>query len=189
AGEERPVSFLAWTTTPWTLAANAGLAVQGAADYALVEGPRSHGEDPRTQLYVLATERLEAVFGEDHGEVLGTVTGDELVGARYHPVLLGAAPDSADLSGAFRVVADEIVRLDDGTGIVHVAPAYGDLDGGRRHDLPTILSVDLTGKVIDEVRPVPADGRRDGPFDASVLKQRPTSPGPFAGAWFKDADD
>jgi len=189
AGEERPVSFLAWTTTPWTLAANAGLAVQGAADYALVEGPRSHGEDPRTQLYVLATERLEAVFGEDHGEVLGTVTGDELVGARYHPVLLGAAPDSADLSGAFRVVADEIVSLDDGTGIVHVAPAYGDLDVGRRHDLPTIFSVDLTGKVIDEVRPVPADGRRDGPFDASVLKQRPTSPGPFAGAWFKDADD
>src|SRR5690554_870291 len=189
AGEERPVSFLAWTTTPWTLAANAGLAVQGHADYALVEGPRSHGEEPWTELYVLAADRLDAVFGEDRGEVLGTIPGDRLVGARYHPVLLGGAPEAADLSGAFRVVADEIVSMDDGTGIVHVAPAYGDLDVGRRHDLPTIFSVDLTGKVIDEVRPLPTAERPDGPFDASVLKRRPTSPGPYAGAWFKDADD
>ncbi len=189
AGEERPVSFLAWTTTPWTLAANAALAVKGDADYALVEGPAAQGGEPGAELYVVAAERVEAVFEGAQGRVLARAKGDDLAGLRYHPVMLGRAPEGADLGAVYTVVVDEIVTLDDGTGIVHVAPAYGDLDVGRRHGLPQLLSVDLTGAVIPEVRPVSAYPPRDEPFDASALLARPEAPGPFAGAWFKDADD
>ncbi len=189
AGEDRPVSFLAWTTTPWTLAANAGLAVMADAAYALVEGPRSAGEPAGSELYVLAVDLVDRVMGEERGEVLGTIAGAELVGSRYHPVLLGAVPEDADLSGSYRVVADEIVSLEDGTGIVHVAPAYGDLDVGRRHGLPALFSVDLTGKVMDAVRPLKVDRHPEEPFDAALLSRPPQAPGPFADTWFKDADD
>ncbi len=188
-GEERPVSFLAWTTTPWTLAANAALAVMEDAAYVLVEGPSEHGDDPAEELYVLAEERVEAVFEGAQGRVLGRASGAELAGARYHPVLLGRAPVGADLAGVYRVVVDEIVALGDGTGIVHVAPAYGDLEVGRRHGLPTLFSVDLTGAVIAEVRPVDGRASRDEPFDASVLTDIPERPGPYVGRWFKEADD
>ncbi len=187
-GEDRPVSFLAWTTTPWTLPANSGLAVMADATYALAEGPARAGGTPGAELYVLAEDRLEAL-GEERGAVLATMKGADLVGCRYLPVMVGGAPDDADLAGAYRVVADEIVTLDDGTGIVHVAPAYGDLDVGRRHGLPTIFSVDLTGSVMDEVRPLPRGLKADSPFDTSLLRELVDEPVPFAGAWFKDADE
>jgi isoleucyl-tRNA synthetase len=189
AGEERPVSFLAWTTTPWTLAANAALAVKADAAYVLVEGPQAHGAEPAAELYVVAEDRLGAVFEGAQGRVLARSTGQELAGLRYHPVLLGRAPEGADLENVYRVVVDEIVTLDDGTGIVHVAPAYGDLDVGRRHGLPQLWSVDLTGAVVPDVRPVTEYPPRDEPFDAAALLARAREPGPFAGAWFKDADD
>jgi len=111
--------------------------------------------------------------GCDH-QVLATVAGTALVGARYLPILRGR-PDDTDPPEAvgWRVVADDFVTLDDGTGIVHLAPAYGDLEVGRRHGLPTLWSVDLAGQVIAEVAPVEAP--------AEV-------PGPYAGQWFKEAD-
>ena len=188
AGEERPVSFLAWTTTPWTLAANAALAVKGDADYVVVAGPRAHGEEPGSELYVLAADRVEAVFEGAQGEVVARVPGSALAGARYHPVMLGRAQDGADLANVYTVVVDEIVTLDDGTGIVHVAPAYGDLEVGRRHGLPALFSVDLTGAVMAEVRPVEGRPDRSAPFDPAPLRERVERPGPFTGAWFKDAD-
>jgi len=188
AGEARPVYFLAWTTTPWTLAANAALAVKAGAEYVLVEGPEAHGGEPARALYVVAAERLEAVFEGAQGRVLARAPGEGLTGLRYHPVMLGRAPEGADLANVYTVVADEIVTLDDGTGIVHVAPAYGDLEVGRRHGLPLLTSVELTGEVIPEVRPVDGGPDRERPFDAAALLSRPAEPGPFAGQWFKDAD-
>src|SRR5690606_21328580 len=188
AGEARPVYFLAWTTTPWTLAANAALAVKAGAEYVLVEGPEAHGGEPARALYVVAAERLEAVFEGAQGRVLARAPGEGLTDLRYHPVMLGRAPEGADLANVYTVVADEIVTLDDGTGIVHVAPAYGDLEVGRRHGLPLLTSVELTGEVIPEVRPVDGGPDRERPFDAAALLSRPAEPGPFAGQWFKDAD-
>jgi len=171
--ESRPVFFLAWTTTPWTLAANSGLAVAGSARYALVAGPRARGGEGHDHLYVLAADLVDDVFGEGTTEVLATCVGETLEGVRYTPLLHGQVPQGVDVSTGFRVVVDEIVSLDDGTGIVHIAPAYGDLDVGRLHGLPTIFSVDLTGMVVAEVRA----------FDSE-----PTATGPYAGVWFKDAD-
>src|SRR5690606_20005609 len=138
---------------------------------------------------LVAEERVEAVFGGSQGRVLARARGSDLAGLRYHPVLLGRAPDGADLANVYTVVVDEIVTLDDGTGIVHLAPAYGDLDVGRRHGLPTLFSVDLTGAVMPEVRPVEDAPSAEEPFDPAPLLRRVDQPGPFAGAWFKEADD
>ncbi|MFA5593881.1 MAG: isoleucine--tRNA ligase [Trueperaceae bacterium] len=174
ADETRPVYFLAWTTTPWTLAANTGLTVLGSADYVLVAAPEKHGDSGGAeQLYWVAAQLAESVFGEGT-EVVGRAKGEELVGLTYQPLLKGRVDDGADLSKAWRVVSDDFVTLEDGTGIVHVAPAYGDLDVGRKYDLPTIFSVDLTGGVMPEVRP----------YDAPEGGE-----GPYAGVWFKEADD
>jgi isoleucyl-tRNA synthetase len=170
--DTRPVSLMAWTTTPWTLAANTGLAVRGGATYALVAGPSRYGESGQTELYVLAQGRLEAVFGAGGYELLRTFPGEALVGVRYAPLLEARVPPDEDPAKGWRVVADESVTLEDGTGVLHVAPAYGDLELGRRHGLPTLFSVGLTGEVFPEVK---APGT-------------PAGEGPYTGLFFKDAD-
>ena len=171
--EGRPVFFLAWTTTPWTLAANAGLAVRGDADYALVEGPVRRDADGSGHLYLLAAPLVESVFGDTPHRVLRTFGGRDLEGARYRPILRARVEPGRSLDGAWRVALDDFVSLEDGTGIVHLAPAYGDLDLGRKHGFPTLFSVSLTGEVFPEVAPPDAPEGR---------------PGPWAGMWFKDAD-
>ncbi len=176
--EHRPVFFLAWTTTPWTLAANSGLAVLADAEYVLVEAPPQHGAsvaEAERHLYWVAAALAPRVFDEGEARELLRVPGARLEGATYRPLLRGRSDEDGDVGPAYRVVVDDFVTLEDGTGIVHVAPAYGDLDVGRAHGLPALFSVDLTGKVMPEVRLV--DDAR-APSDA----------GPYAGMWFKDAD-
>jgi isoleucyl-tRNA synthetase len=131
----RDVAFLAWTTTPWTLAANTGLAVHPEADYALVEGPprKRAGARRATKLFVLAEALVADVFGDAPHRVLGVLPARPR--RRQLPPALRGRPDDADAPDlvGWRVVADDFVTLDDGTGIVHLAPAYGDLEVGRRH--------------------------------------------------------
>ncbi|MFD3163033.1 isoleucine--tRNA ligase [Herpetosiphon sp. NSE202] len=134
-------AFLAWTTTPWTLPANAGLAVNPEATYVLAEH--------EGQRYIVAEALVGAVLGEG-ATTVASFTGADLQGLRYTPLFAGVGDNGAaiDLSSAYRVVADEFVSLEDGTGIVHIAPAYGDLEIGRKYGLPTLFSVDLAGKVL-----------------------------------------
>ena len=150
--------LVAWTTTPWTLPANVALAVKHEADYVEVE---YEGER-----LIMAKALYQRVLG-DETQVLRTFRGNDLVGLRYERLFDGVpgTGDTVDLTTAYRVIADEIVTLDDGTGIVHIAPAYGDLEVGRKHGLPTLFSVDLNGKVMPE-------------FEALG----------FAGKFFKEAD-
>ncbi|MEX2502350.1 MAG: isoleucine--tRNA ligase, partial [Trueperaceae bacterium] len=166
-----PLRFLAWTTTPWTLPANTGLTVAADATYALVRASANRGGSGGPMGFVLAADLVERTFGGDPHEVLATFAGRELGGLPYHPVLRGRSEDGRDARR--RVVLDPMVSLEDGTGIVHVAPAYGDLELGRTHGLDTLFSVALTGEVLPEVGPV---GHPNG------------EPGPYAGRWFKDAD-
>jgi isoleucyl-tRNA synthetase len=137
-------SLLAYTTTPWTLPANVALALKGEADYVLAQS----GDEK----YLLAASRAHEVLG-DKATVLQTMKGESLVGARYENVFNGvpAKGDTPELAQAYRVIADETASVDEGTGIVHIAPAYGDLEVGRRHGLPTLFSVDLNGKLMDEL--------------------------------------
>lgn len=171
------VYLMAWTTTPWTLAANVALAVSDSAEYGLFEAPKTSKVDPEEgekDLYIMVTSLAEDAFGEGKYRCLKTFSGSELVGVRYRPILRARIPEDEDLSKGYRVIADSSVTTDEGTGILHVAPAYGDLEIGKQFDLPTIFSVDLLGEVYPEVRPL--DAAEDGQ-------------GPYAGVFFKDADD
>ena len=175
ADETRPVYVMAWTTTPWTLAANSALAVKGDAEYGLFEAPAAYGQpfgEGETELYIMATALAERVFGEGNFQTLKTFSGDTLVGLTYDPVLRGRVPGGKNVATGFRVIADDFVSLDDGTGVVHIAPAYGDLDIGKTYGLPTLFSVDLTGEVYPEVKPLDA----------------PEGEGPYTGEFFKRAD-
>ena len=141
-------SFLAWTTTPWTLPANSGLAVHPEAEYVLVERGATSG----SERLVVARARLEALPGHASLKTLASFRGDQLQGLRYEPLFPRVpASGTEDLASAYRVVSDDVVSLGEGTGVVHLASAYGDLDLGRKYGLPTIFSVDLTGHMLPEL--------------------------------------
>jgi isoleucyl-tRNA synthetase len=138
-------AFLAWTTTPWTLPANAGLAVKPGARYVLVEP----GGDGGGERLVLAEALAPAVLGEGGYRVLDTLAAEELDGVAYEPLFTDVPESEAGRPGAAdRIVVDDFVSLEDGTGIVHIAPAYGDLPIGRKFGLPTRISVDLAGRTL-----------------------------------------
>jgi isoleucyl-tRNA synthetase len=155
-------AFLAWTTTPWTLPANVALAVKPGATYVLValtpqpplplgEG-ESRSDGGEGEKVILAEALAESVLGEGNFTVLARFEGDALKDVCYERLFDGVpAPGEAlDLEQTYRVVADDYVSLEDGSGIVHIAPAYGDLEIGRKYDLPTLFSVDLAGKTMPQ---------------------------------------
>src|SRR5690606_7295228 len=144
------------------IAANGALALKPGASYALVEAASSYGGEEPDTLYLVAEELVGKVFADTPHEVLKVVQAEALAGVRYQPLLRGRFDDSARPEDAWRVVLDDFVTLEDGTGIVHIAPAYGDLEQGRVHSLPTIFSVGLNGLVLPEVGA--ADGEESGPY-------------------------
>ncbi|MFH0763758.1 MAG: isoleucine--tRNA ligase [Candidatus Omnitrophota bacterium] len=132
-------NFIIWTTTPWTLLANAAIAVHPESDYALV------AVEGRGEKYILAKARLEAVmekFGIKAYETTKIFKGRELEGLEArHPFI----------DRISKVVLAEYVSMEDGTGCVHTAPGHGQEDymTGKRYNLPTIMPVDPRGKFDD----------------------------------------
>ena len=143
-----PVSILVWTTTPWTLPANAAAAVSGEAEYAVYELPCEGGD--HEYVIFLATQADTILKGKKDAVCRGTVKGAELANLRYEPLYKGVGQGGADIdtSQAYRLLVDQSVELGEGTGVVHIAPAYGDLEVGRRHALPVLFSVGLDGLVM-----------------------------------------
>jgi isoleucyl-tRNA synthetase len=147
-------SMLAWTTTPWTLPANVALCVNPDAEYGIIRytpDGDGDGNGSSEETLLLATALIPTVTGSELSPIQ-TFKGSDLVGLRYEPLFQGvAAPDDTiDREQAYRMIADDFVSLEDGTGIVHIAPAYGDLEIGKRYGLPTFFSVALNGNVIPE---------------------------------------
>ncbi len=137
--ELKDTYFLVWTTTPWTVPSNVALAVGPSYTYAKVRaGP---------EIFILAHELVEQVLGKQSFEIVGTVRGADLVGWRYEP-----AYKLTDDPNAYRVVAADFVSLEEGTGIVHIAPAFGEEDyqAGQTEGLPFVNPVDLEGKFTKE---------------------------------------
>ena len=175
-----PTYLLAWTTTPWTLPGNTALAVDELANYSMVELEDESG----TERLILAAELLEANIKQEH-RVVAEIKGADLVGMHYQPLYPPAeygveiqqflrrealgGDSSAVLEPATeldpQVVGADFVSMDDGTGIVHIAPAFGDEDLilGRGKSLAFVQPVDLLGKI--------------------------TGTYPFAGKFVKDADE
>jgi isoleucyl-tRNA synthetase len=144
-------AFVAWTTTPWTLPANAALAVKPGASYVLVEYA-APGSPP--ERLVLAEALADAVLGGGTYRVLDTFSGEALAGVAYEPLFPAHEVEVGRPGAADRVVVDDFVSLEDGTGIVHIAPAYGDLPIGRKFGLPTRISVDLAGRTLPLFAPL-----------------------------------
>jgi len=154
------VYFLVWTTTPWTLPANVALAVGEDIDYVQVEGPSPDGEGQEN--LILAADLVQTVLiHPEQYKVVRRFKGRQLVGQHYNPLytFLTAEQDHA------YVVAGDFVSTADGTGIVHLAPAFGadDMEMARRYDLPVLRTVAPNGRFVDAVTE-------------------------FRGMWVKDAD-
>ncbi|MBO4863758.1 MAG: isoleucine--tRNA ligase [Eubacterium sp.] len=180
-GEEQ-YYFLAWTTTPWTLPSNLALCVNPEETYSKVKACDGY-------TYIMADALLDTVLGplaeekvkNEAGEHvnkydtsategkayvrLESYKGTDLEGREYEPLYDGAAAGAAKQhKKAHFIVADDYVTMSDGTGIVHIAPAFGEDDGrvGRKYDLPFVQFVDAEGNMTDDT--------------------------PFAGLFVKDAD-
>jgi isoleucyl-tRNA synthetase len=142
AVDGRPVSLLVWTTTPWTLISNVAAAVGSDIEYARARLGEEH--------LVLAAELVTAVLGPE-AVIEETFPGSALVGRHYMPPFHFVTPDKP----AWRVIAGDFVATDEGTGIVHIAPAFGadDMAVGQANDLPVIMPVDEEARFTTEVIP------------------------------------
>ena len=149
SGSYEGAFVLAWTTTPWTLPGNVLLAVGKTIDYVVVTTPNGK--------FVVAKELVEKVFGYSKHEIGEDVDVKTLVGSTYEPLF----PFFADHPNAFRVVTADFVTTDEGTGIVHIAPGYGEDDMllGRKENVEPIQHVGMNGHFVDEiVKPMTDEG-------------------------------
>jgi isoleucyl-tRNA synthetase len=138
---ETNISFLVWTTTPWTLISNVALALHPEIKYVKV---KHDGE-----FLILAEARLSVLKGPF--EIVQTFLGKELLGKEYEPLFTFCKSDKK----MHYTVAGDFVSTEDGSGIVHMAPAFGedDYQAGLRYDLPVLQPVDKSGQFTDEVVP------------------------------------
>ena len=154
-GEEN-VYFLAWTTTPWTLPSNLALCVNKAYTYSYVKvaKPIIDGkvqEEGKEEVYILAKDLIPEVLKGIEYEILKEVKGSALLGMQYEQLMPFAQVEGK----AFVVIHGDYVTLTDGTGIVHIAPAYGEDDSfvSKQNGIAFINLVDKEGKFVEEVEP------------------------------------
>ncbi|MEA2113407.1 MAG: class I tRNA ligase family protein, partial [Patescibacteria group bacterium] len=148
---EAPTYLLVWTTTPWTLPANTGIAIGAKIKYVSVE---LNGEE-----YILAKERLEvlrdSVPKKGEYKIKEEFFGEDLVGMEYQPLY----NMKIDKPG-YRIVSADFVSVEDGTGIVHIAPAFGEDDAalGKEENLPIVVTINEEGKIIYGLN-IPGEGK------------------------------
>lgn len=140
-------SLLVWTTTPWTLPANVAVAAHPDVDYVTVE----RDNDGTKEKLILAKNLLEKVFRGEEVKVVETFKGKKLKGMKYKPLFTFLPVDKP----AHYVVLADFVTTEDGTGLVHQAPAFGaeDMEMSKQYDLPVLLTVQPDGTFIPEVTP------------------------------------
>ncbi len=169
--DEPDTWFAAWTTTPWTLPSNVALCVNADEEYVLAEVPQDLDDSKKPVRYYLAGVLAPQLFGEDI-KILAKMPGRDLVGKRYKP-LLPYADATVARSGkkAFFVASDDYVTLNDGTGIVHIAPAFGEDDArvGRANDLPFVQLVKEDGTLPEDVTDFAGVFCKDA--DAGLIKK------------------
>ena len=164
-GEENTY-ILAWTTTPWTLPSNVGLCMNPVETYVKIK--------TGDEYYILAEALVKTVLGDEaEYEVVETKKGDDYKGLRYMPLFDFVADDDK----AFKVVTDDYVTLTDGTGVVHIAPAFGEDDArvGRANGLPFRQYVDPQGNFTKDVIPWVGMFVKDGDkYVLEYLKEKGT---------------
>ena len=143
--------ILAWTTTPWTLPSNLALCVNKAYTYVEVKANIGTDDEPKYENYILAKDLVESVLRETPYEIVKEFKGSDLLGLEYEQLMPFAKVDGK----AFVVIHGDYVTLTDGTGIVHIAPAYGEDDSlvSKQNGIAFVNLVDKSGKFVPEVEP------------------------------------
>ena len=150
-GFEPNTYILAWTTTPWTLPSNLALCLNKAYEYAEIKANIGTDDEPQYETYILAKDLIETVLKETPYEVIKTFKGNELLGIKYEALMPFAKPEGK----AYVVIHGDYVNLEDGTGIVHIAPAYGEDNSlvSKQNGITFVNLVDKSGKFVKEVEP------------------------------------
>ncbi len=153
------IFFLAWTTTPWTIISNMALAVNPKLEYVKIRVT----EGEKTEHYILAKSCLDNAIKQDY-EIVETYAGKDLIGWVYKPVFEYAQKEIPK-EEAWRVIGADYVTTEDGTGVVHTAPAFGadDFETAKEANIPMFNPIDREGRFTEQVKE-------------------------YAGMWFKDAD-
>jgi isoleucyl-tRNA synthetase len=140
-------SLLVWTTTPWTLPANVAVAAHPDVEYVTVE----RDNDGTKEKLILAKNLMEKVFRDEEVKVVETFKGKKLKGVKYKPLFTFLPVDKP----AHYVVLADFVTTEDGTGLVHQAPAFGaeDMEMSKQYGLPVLLTVQSDGTFIPEITP------------------------------------
>jgi isoleucyl-tRNA synthetase len=144
-------SIIVWTTTPWTLFANVALAVGPEITYALVRNTRIVSEQPVDETLLLAESRLGILDGEY--EVLGHYKGSEIVGSEYEQIFTDISLDAQQHPNVLHVLPGAFVTTSDGSGVVHIAPAFGqdDFELSKQHNLPVPQPVTADGHFTSDI--------------------------------------
>ncbi|MGB0647674.1 MAG: isoleucine--tRNA ligase, partial [Bradymonadia bacterium] len=139
--DEPETGVLIWTTTPWTLPSNLAIAVGPEIEYVKVK--REEG-----RYAIVAKARVNAIFGDDP-DIVATLVGSDLIGRKYQPIF----EDFIDHPNAFQIIKSDHVTTDDGTGLVHMAPDFGedDYNACQNYGIDVVLSVDDEGNFTDAV--------------------------------------
>lgn len=162
--DDENCSLLIWTTTPWTLPSNLAVMVHPEVEYLVLE----HKETKKR--YIIAEQRAPAILKDvEKYQEVGRMKGQELAGKRYRPLF----PFFFQFKehGAFRVILDDFVQLDEGTGLVHSAPGFGEVDfyACQRAGIPVVCPVDQNGRFTDEVQPY--QGRFVKDCDKEIIRE------------------
>ncbi len=157
--EQEDTFFLAWTTTPWTIISNMALAVNPNLNYVKIKLQ----QDGNSEFFILAKKCVDETIDEEY-EIVEEFSGESLLGKKYEPVFEYARNQYED-DEAWKVIAAGYVTTDEGTGVVHTAPAFGadDYQSCQKEGIPVFNPIDKEGRFTNEVPE-------------------------FEGEWFKDAD-
>lgn len=140
-------SLLVWTTTPWTLPGNVAVAAHPDVDYVTIE----RDNDGTKEKLILARSLVEKIFKDETVMVLDSFKGRKLKGMKYNPLFTFVPPDKP----AYFVVLGDFVTTEDGSGLVHMAPAFGqeDMQMAKEHNLPVLMTVLPDGTFVPEITP------------------------------------
>jgi isoleucyl-tRNA synthetase len=144
--DEENTSLLIWTTTPWTLVSNLAIGAGPDIDYVKVQDPHSH------KYYILAEKRLPFYFKHPEEEIIiSRMKGKDLEGRPYQSAFSYFSKLSTQ--GAFKVIVDDFVTIEDGTGLVHCAPGFGEADfyACQKRGIPVVCPVDQNGQFTSEI--------------------------------------
>lgn len=153
-------SFLVWTTTPWTLPGNVALAVGESIEYVLAKGGESD------EHFILAKNRFDSVFKGNGGEIIKEFFGKELLDLEYEPLYSFIPLEKR----SHFVISGDFVSDSDGTGIVHIAPAFGedDYNVGKENNLPNLMTLDKDGRFLPEIGEWAGQGAKES--DPAIIE-------------------